>query len=548
MTRETKVGLTVAALFLSLVGGVLTYKLYFTQDPLLGEAEETQTAQASAETEPVDTATEVAKETRPGPAAQHGDSPPPPEEPPALPGRQVAQGESAPVLGGPPGPAPAEEPPALSRPPLLTPPGPPAPPPPPEEPTAPPSLTPPVPRSSDMPMSQPGSVPSRPQEPSGLPPVEPPPPSRADPPPPMPPLPSAEPPRIEPPVQPAPPAAGDPPRPPREPMTPPAPEEPPAPPSLTPPMPRSSDMPMSQPAVLPESPRPSAPPTEPRDVPPPRSAPGSVPPPPPPTTFDRKYEVPVLGRPVADSQARGTAGSVPQANPASQRSDSSGIPLTVRPQPGNVRNDAGIPVVVQPPVWNTPDGRPPAAVESFDLEVYLWKQGDSYATVSQHRYRSDRYQDALARFNRERDPRLANPQPGMAIFLPPAGYLERRYGVAMPGREPPAGSGRNAPSNSPPPPPGPTRSEAAEGDAIQQVADFRPVSPGSSPPPGQKRYRVQPNDTIWNIAKRTLGSGERWPEILRLNRDVLTDVNRLEAGMVLRLPDDARVDGLGTSP
>jgi nucleoid-associated protein YgaU len=57
-----------------------------------------------------------------------------------------------------------------------------------------------------------------------------------------------------------------------------------------------------------------------------------------------------------------------------------------------------------------------------------------------------------------------------------------------------------------------------------------------------KQYRVQPNDTIWSIAKHTLGKGERWPEISRLNRDVLPDVNQLKAGMTLRLPAEAKVD------
>jgi nucleoid-associated protein YgaU len=47
---------------------------------------------------------------------------------------------------------------------------------------------------------------------------------------------------------------------------------------------------------------------------------------------------------------------------------------------------------------------------------------------------------------------------------------------------------------------------------------------------------------MWLIAKRTLGSGDRWPEIFRLNRDVLQDVNQLSPGTVLRLPPDARVD------
>lgn len=534
MTRETRLGLTVAAAFLLLVGGVLAYKLYLTEDPLLSDLAETQPAPAASAKA---TSTEEASEggegaggpslSKAGDAA--GAAPPPPEEPPILSGRPVAQADAPPVPGRPEeppapeppaptapmrpdGPPPAEENPKPGPALTLTPPAPP----PPDEPSGPPVL-----RPSDIPMSRPVQPETAGVRESGPPAVEPPAPEK--------------------------PSLGSPPPAPTDASPagqPPAPLPPLEPPS--PPMPGSSPEPASPSRDRSEPPTPAAVANPMPATTPPRT-PDFVPPPPPPTTFDRKYEVPVLGRPVVDGQGRSGSGAVPQANPASQRSDSSGIPLTVRPQPGPARSEAGIPVVVQPPVWNTPDGRPPAHVESFDLEVYVWKAGDSYATVSQHRYRSDRYQQALARFNRERDPRLANPQPGMAVYLPPAGYLERRYGVPSPGTEAvsPSRSATNTPTTSP----RPSLPESEEGGAIQQVADFRPASPPSpTGTSGGKRYRVRPNDTIWSIAKTTLGSGERWPEILRLNRDLLTDVNRLEAGMVLRLPDDARVDGQQPGP
>jgi nucleoid-associated protein YgaU len=63
-----------------------------------------------------------------------------------------------------------------------------------------------------------------------------------------------------------------------------------------------------------------------------------------------------------------------------------------------------------------------------------------------------------------------------------------------------------------------------------------------------KRYRVRTGDTLWNIAKQSLGSGERWTEIMRMNRDVLPDINRLQDGLILRLPADAKVDSPPTSP
>jgi LysM repeat protein len=49
---------------------------------------------------------------------------------------------------------------------------------------------------------------------------------------------------------------------------------------------------------------------------------------------------------------------------------------------------------------------------------------------------------------------------------------------------------------------------------------------------------VQPGDTLWALAQRHLGDGNRWNEIHALNRDVIPDPNLIEAGQVLRLPGD----------
>lgn len=285
-------------------------------------------------------------------------------------------------------------------------------------------------------------------------------------------------------------------------------------------------------------------------LPPAPMTPTEVPPPPAPNTFERKYDVPALGKPVPETTGRAPAAGTP----VTRQEERPGIPLTVRPQPGTPKRTeaGGVPVVIQPPTWNTPDGKAPAQVESFEMEVYVLKAGDTYASISQMRYRSDRYQNALAQFNRERDSRLATPQTGMAVYLPPAGYLERRYGVANPASDAATGGAATRP--------------AASWNAGNKDKDVQPAAARAEGLPAAisdtksaaqadwaksgngKRYRVRANDTIWSIAKSTLGNGERWPDILRLNRDVLRDVNQLQAGMVLRLPEDARVDASETGP
>ncbi len=49
-------------------------------------------------------------------------------------------------------------------------------------------------------------------------------------------------------------------------------------------------------------------------------------------------------------------------------------------------------------------------------------------------------------------------------------------------------------------------------------------------------YIVQENDSLWKIAAEQLGDGVRYPEISKLNSDILDDEDSLTVGMELRLP------------
>jgi hypothetical protein len=91
-------------------------------------------------------------------------------------------------------------------------------------------------------------------------------------------------------------------------------------------------------------------------------------------------------------------------------------------------------------------------VDSFDVEVYEVKPGDTYASISRYRYRSDRYQHALARFNKERSAQLENLRVGASVYLPPVAYLEKKYRAMIPGlpaeevSAPPKDAGGHAPT------------------------------------------------------------------------------------------------------
>jgi nucleoid-associated protein YgaU len=51
-----------------------------------------------------------------------------------------------------------------------------------------------------------------------------------------------------------------------------------------------------------------------------------------------------------------------------------------------------------------------------------------------------------------------------------------------------------------------------------------------------KIYVVKESDSLWQIAQAQLGNGNRFSEIIQLNKSVLSDPEKLEVGMKLKLP------------
>lgn len=67
---------------------------------------------------------------------------------------------------------------------------------------------------------------------------------------------------------------------------------------------------------------------------------------------------------------------------------------------------------------------------------------------------------------------------------------------------------------------------------LTQPGPQGPPGPPGTPPPQQTSitYVVQTGDTLFSIAQKTLGSGDRWPEILGANRSIL-DATARQRGM-----------------
>jgi|SRR5581483_8931702 len=70
------------------------------------------------------------------------------------------------------------------------------------------------------------------------------------------------------------------------------------------------------------------------------------------------------------------------------------------------------------------------------------------------------------------------------------------------------------------------------------VADIKATGGGSaaSATVAPATYTVKPGDTLSKIAKQVLGNAQAYMEIFNLNRDQLSDPDKIQPGQVLKVP------------
>ncbi len=51
-----------------------------------------------------------------------------------------------------------------------------------------------------------------------------------------------------------------------------------------------------------------------------------------------------------------------------------------------------------------------------------------------------------------------------------------------------------------------------------------------------REYVIQKNDSLWKIAQKELGSGNRWKYLYEMNKDVIKNPNKLKAGTTIIIP------------
>jgi hypothetical protein len=237
-------------------------------------------------------------------------------------------------------------------------------------------------------------------------------------------------------------------------------------------------------------------------------------------------------------------------------------------------NPPGIAPVGTPPSVGTPPIKvsvPQVApglqegVKFCDVQHYVCKAEDtSFVALSIRLFGSPRYAEALLRFNRNDMPNVADEvradpprlRQGITVYIPGLEDLEARYPETIPGlkRVPlPAGepraldqSSRSSPLSQAERTPA-TVTPLPAARTPQPVPAIRTPGPTEATPVGgkaaagpPKEYRVGPGPQhLFLIAQQTLGSGERWHEIYRMNPNVNPE-NPIPDGTTLRLPADAR--------
>ena len=72
------------------------------------------------------------------------------------------------------------------------------------------------------------------------------------------------------------------------------------------------------------------------------------------------------------------------------------------------------------------------------------------------------------------------------------------------------------------------------------VADIKATGIPAAASSEQTTYTVKPGDTLSKIAQHLLGDANAYPQIFNLNRDQLSDPDKIKPGQVLKIPQTVR--------
>jgi nucleoid-associated protein YgaU len=163
----------------------------------------------------------------------------------------------------------------------------------------------------------------------------------------------------------------------------------------------------------------------------------------------------------------------------------------------------------------------------IEPQRHVVQAGENFYTISQTYYRSGRFYKALWKANQARVPDIRKLYIGTTILVPPPEALDPALVDPAP-----------TVITSTPKPRTPAPSNPSAEPPLTDPDDRVDVRPRRVGPLYTTSDR---HETLRSVARRTLGDVYRWPEIRKLNLDVLDDSSAyLPVGTELRLPEDAR--------
>lgn len=169
-----------------------------------------------------------------------------------------------------------------------------------------------------------------------------------------------------------------------------------------------------------------------------------------------------------------------------------------------------------------------------DYMVYTVAEGDSWSTLAQRFFQDGRFTRNLHQANDG----MATLTPGTEILVPVYDFIQPEAGLQ-------AGNGM-ASTLANVEPAAASFVAPPDVDAAAGTGADAPVT--SAPTTGTLEYIVASGDTLSGIALAALGSAQKWPELLELNKDKLPKAEALKVGMKLKLPAGAKMPSASSKP
>lgn len=213
---------------------------------------------------------------------------------------------------------------------------------------------------------------------------------------------------------------------------------------------------------------------------------------------------------------RGGTGTIQPIKPIGNGNDTIDIKLDTAPKTDNSRGLGNVPV-------RTMENREPRGIPvepstrravggtDFDEDIHQTKQGDNYELIAKKYYEDAGLGRALYEYN------AANPTNNGSVRVPPIWVLEQKHAKAIPATN-------------------------IRTTSMTKDAEAPPRSEGGRDNPfrGLPVYTVQGTDeTLKDIARRTLGRAESWQQIKQLNISV-SETDPLPPGTKLYMPTGYR--------